>query len=162
MQDKVGRGELEIQHEPTNKMWSDVLTKPKQGRLFYIMRAELMNCPVDYNDASKAALNHPKLLPREDEGVTTSTLDKAVLKKAVFDSYMSISKQSSPVKHQRSVFGDLSYNGLPGVKKGASASSRVHMKHAPVGAQYPAHIARTRFESIQAGWIPPEYQVPIQ
>ena len=34
VKDKVNRGELEIQHESTNKMWSDVLTRPKQGRPF--------------------------------------------------------------------------------------------------------------------------------
>ena len=96
--DMVNRGELEIQHEPTKRMWSYVLTKPKQGRRFYVMRAHLMNCPVDYDNAAKAALIHPKLLPR-NEGATTSALDKAVIKKAVFDAYMLMSKQSSPVKH---------------------------------------------------------------
>ena len=83
-------------------MWSYMLTKPKQGRPFYVMRAELMNCPVDYDDAAEAALTHPKLLPR-DEGATTTALDKSVLKKVVFDSYISMSKQTNPVKHQRSV-----------------------------------------------------------
>ena len=76
------------------------------------MRAELMNCPVDYDDAAEAALTHPNLLPR-DEGTTTTELDKSVLKKVVFNcSYISISKQNSPVKHRRSVLGDLSSKGL--------------------------------------------------
>ena len=122
-----------------------------------------MNCPVDYDDAAKAALTHPKLLPHKDEGATTSALDKAVLKKVVFDSYMLMCKQNSPVKHRRSVVGDLSNKGLPVVKNGASASSRAHLKHAPVGARYHAHVARMRFEeSIQTGWIPPKYRVPTQ
>ena len=57
-----------------------------------------MNCPVDYDDAAEAALTYPKLLP-QDEDATTSTLDKSVLKKAAFDSYISMSKQNNPVKH---------------------------------------------------------------
>jgi hypothetical protein len=29
-------------------MWADVLTKPLQGAKFRLMRAFLMNCPIDY------------------------------------------------------------------------------------------------------------------
>jgi hypothetical protein len=35
---------------PTHEMWADVMTKPLQGMAFKIMRAELMNCPVNYED----------------------------------------------------------------------------------------------------------------
>ena len=31
-------------------MWADVLTKPLQGAKFRLMRAFLMNCPIDYYD----------------------------------------------------------------------------------------------------------------
>ena len=31
-------------------MWADVLTKPLQGAKFRLMRAFLMNCPVDYQE----------------------------------------------------------------------------------------------------------------
>jgi len=48
------------------------------------------------------------------------------------------------------LLGDLSNKGLPGVKKGASEPSGVHLKHAPAGAQYSAHVARERYESILA------------
>ena len=139
-------------------MWSDVLTKPKQGRPFYIMRAELMNCPDDYDDAAEAALTHPKLLPR-NEGAATTAVDDSVLKKAVFDSFMSMPKQTDPVKHRRSVLGDPSNQGLPGGKKGSRKPSGAHQKHAPTGARYPAHVARVRYQSILAGWKTPEYQV---
>ena len=60
------------------------------------------------------------------------------------------------------LLGDLGNWGLPGVKKGSSKPSGAHMKHAPAGARYPAHVARARYESILAGWIPPEYRVPRQ
>ena len=53
------------------------------------------------------------------------------------------------------VLGELGNKGLPGVKKGTSAS-------APAGARYPAHVACKMYESILAGWIPPEYRVPPQ
>ena len=60
------------------------------------------------------------------------------------------------------VLGDLGNQGLPGVKKGSSKPSGAHLKHAQAGARYPAHVARARYESILAGWIPPEYRVPRQ
>ena len=31
-------------------MWADVLTKPLQGAKFRLMRAFLMNCPLDYSE----------------------------------------------------------------------------------------------------------------
>jgi hypothetical protein len=42
--------ELDLQYCPTEHMWADVLTKPLQGAKFRLMRAFLMNCPVDYQD----------------------------------------------------------------------------------------------------------------
>ena len=41
-------GELDLQYCPTEQMWADVLTKPLQGAKFRLMRAFLMNCPLDY------------------------------------------------------------------------------------------------------------------
>ena len=41
-------GELDLQYCPTKQKWADVLTKPLQGAKFRLMRAFLMNCPVDY------------------------------------------------------------------------------------------------------------------
>ena len=43
-------GELDLQYCPTEQMWADVLTKPLQGAKFRLMRAFLMNCPIDYSD----------------------------------------------------------------------------------------------------------------
>eukprot|EP00804_Cyclotella_cryptica_P016577 CCRYP_020528-RE/>CCRYP_020528-RE protein AED:0.38 eAED:0.38 QI:0/-1/0/1/-1/1/1/0/519 len=42
IKDVVDRGEAEIQHCPTKEMWSDILTKPKQGKDFLDMRARLL------------------------------------------------------------------------------------------------------------------------
>ena len=38
--------EVSIKHKPTNKMWSDVLTKPKQGKPFRQDRTMTMNIVV--------------------------------------------------------------------------------------------------------------------
>ena len=41
-------GELDLQYCPIEQMWADILTKPLQGAKFCLMRAFLMNCPIDY------------------------------------------------------------------------------------------------------------------
>ena len=54
--DKVSKGELTIEHQPTEKMWSDVLTKLKQGTGFRQDRAVLMNVGKDYGDEKERVL----------------------------------------------------------------------------------------------------------
>ena len=52
--DKIAQGDLKLEYCPTEKMWSDGHTKPKQGLAFREDRAMVMNCPVDYfEDESK-------------------------------------------------------------------------------------------------------------
>jgi hypothetical protein len=62
VKDKIEKGELKIEHQPTEKMWSDVLTKPKQGRGFKQDRAILMNVEEDYDDDKERLRTHPSLL----------------------------------------------------------------------------------------------------
>ena len=50
VKDKVDQGEVTIHHKPTDEMWIDVNTKPKQGRPFRVNRSHIMNCPVDLPD----------------------------------------------------------------------------------------------------------------
>ena len=50
VKDKIDKGEFEVHHEPSERMWSDMLTKPKQGMAFRVDRSHLMNVPEDYND----------------------------------------------------------------------------------------------------------------
>ena len=54
-----------IEHQPTEKMWSNVLTKPKQGAGFRQDRAVLMNVEEDYNenDEKEQALAPATMLP---------------------------------------------------------------------------------------------------
>jgi hypothetical protein len=40
--------ELDLRYCLTELMWADILTKPLQGAKFCLLRALLMNCPVDY------------------------------------------------------------------------------------------------------------------
>eukprot|EP00956_Cyclotella_meneghiniana_P035517 scaffold115573_cov38-Cyclotella_meneghiniana.AAC.1 len=78
IKDKVDSGEVEVQHQPTDKMWSDVLTKPKQGTAFKRDRAMLMNCIEDYDDDEEASRTHPQLLPKKKDPVDPSTVTKTL------------------------------------------------------------------------------------
>ena len=52
--DKIAQGDLELEYCPTDKMWVNGHTKPKQGLPFRQDQAMVMNCPVDYfEDKSK-------------------------------------------------------------------------------------------------------------
>ena len=50
IKDRVDEGEVKVFDCPTDQMWGDVMTKPLQGTAFRVMRAELMNCDVNYED----------------------------------------------------------------------------------------------------------------
>ncbi len=47
-------GEIKVLDCPAEEMWADVMTKPLQGTVFRIMRAELMNCPINYEDPEES------------------------------------------------------------------------------------------------------------
>jgi hypothetical protein len=57
-------GELDLQYCPTEQMWVDILAKPLQSANFCLMRAFLMNCPIDYSGVlSMAPTPVPTLVP---------------------------------------------------------------------------------------------------
>jgi hypothetical protein len=57
-------GKIDLQYCPTEQMWADVLTKPLQGAKFRLMRAFLMNCPIDYSeDQVITPTSNPTLSP---------------------------------------------------------------------------------------------------
>ena len=72
--DYSDRGEIKFSYLPTDKMWIDMHTKPKQGTPFRTDRAKLMNCPVNYDDDVERANTHPSLLP--ESGVQTSVIKR--------------------------------------------------------------------------------------
>ena len=51
IKDKVGHGEITIEHCLTKLMWTDINTKPKQGLVFRVFRGHIMGIPVDYKDS---------------------------------------------------------------------------------------------------------------
>ena len=50
IKDRVNDGEIKGVDCPTKEMSADIMTKPLQGTAFRVMRAELMNCNVNYED----------------------------------------------------------------------------------------------------------------
>ena len=54
IKDKVDSEEVKIVDCPAGVMWEDVLTKPLQGTAFRKMRAQFMNCAVEYIDGEEA------------------------------------------------------------------------------------------------------------
>ncbi len=53
IKDRVDDGEIKVIDCPTEVMWVDIMTKPLQGTVFCVMRAELMNCPVNYENPTE-------------------------------------------------------------------------------------------------------------
>jgi hypothetical protein len=84
IKDKVDQGEVNIQHQPTDKMWSDVLTKPKQGKGFRLDRSMLMNVPEVYNDEEERKKTHPKLISLA-QGLEQSVRQNSMLSRATSD-----------------------------------------------------------------------------
>ncbi len=66
MHDKIADGDLEVLYCPTEIMWANVLTKPKQGGPFCLDRSHLMNVPINYDDDAKRLNTHRLLLPSDE------------------------------------------------------------------------------------------------
>ncbi len=54
VKDKVNQGEVTIEHCPTEQMWTNINTKPKQGQVYCIFRGHVMGIPADYKDSDYA------------------------------------------------------------------------------------------------------------
>jgi hypothetical protein len=54
IKDKVDWYKITIKHCPTDQMWMDINTKPKQGTVFWVFRGHVMGIPADYNNRSFA------------------------------------------------------------------------------------------------------------
>ena len=66
VKDKIDQDDLEVEYEPTSRMWSNINTKPLQGQGFCDFRAPLMNIDSNYDDEKERLLTHPDLLPKID------------------------------------------------------------------------------------------------
>ncbi len=51
IKDKVDQGEITIKNCPTEQMWTDINTKPKQDLVFRVFRGHVMGIPADYKDS---------------------------------------------------------------------------------------------------------------
>ena len=63
---------MEIEHCPTDKIWADVLNKPKVGRPFRLDRSYLMNLAVDCDKDLEILQTHPDLLPKAEQFLANS------------------------------------------------------------------------------------------
>jgi hypothetical protein len=69
IKDRVNSGEIRVIDCPAEEMWANVLTKPLQGMAFRIMRAQLMNFPINYEDEEEKT--QTRLMPvRSSKSVT--------------------------------------------------------------------------------------------
>ena len=80
VKDCVDRGELTVEHMPTDKTWADINTKPLHGKGFWVMRAQLMNVPEDYDDEEERRCTPTSLLPSGD---STAQLEQPISKNKV-------------------------------------------------------------------------------
>ena len=60
IKDWVDNGEIKVIDCPAEEMWADILTKPLQGMAFQTMRAQFMNCAVNYEDLSNKPIKTHK------------------------------------------------------------------------------------------------------
>ncbi len=51
---------------PTEIMWANVLTKPKQGGSFCLARSHLTNLPINYDNNTNCLETNPFLLPLDE------------------------------------------------------------------------------------------------
>ena len=100
-----------MQYCPTEKMWCDVLNKPKQGSPFLEDRSMLMNVPVKYDDEEERKITHKDLLPQPED-----------------DYNLAFPELKQPEKASRSVLGDIGNkkrDRAPGTKRSKDGGKTV-------------------------------------
>ena len=71
VKDKINQGKIMLAHCPTDQMWTDINTKPKQGAVFRKLRGQVMGIPSDYDDNHFASPVLPTLVPTLDPSSST-------------------------------------------------------------------------------------------
>ncbi len=85
--DQIAQNEITIEHCPTEQMWMDINTKPKQGAVFQEFRGQVMGISGDYVDSifehSSIYLRPPNspvgYKPRDPTAEPTLNTDKSML-----------------------------------------------------------------------------------
>ena len=113
IKDKVDSGEAELQRCPTDRMWSDVLTKPKQGSPYRQLRAEVMNVPVDYDDDVEGRDTPVVLIFTKDELANGAGKRSIMLVKAQPKNYV----RETPSKQENSVQKLTGTRAQPGARQ---------------------------------------------
>ena len=101
VKDCVDRGELTVEHMPTDQMWSNINTKPLQGKGFHVMRSQLMN--VAENSDGK-----------EERRSTPTSLLSSGDSTAQYEQPITIIKAQPGSSYCRSVLdGTVAFGGTP-------------------------------------------------
>ena len=67
---KITKVEIDVEYWPTEKMWCDILNKPKKGSPYRLDKIQLMNVTVDYDNQVESKDNHPTILnTKKDNGI---------------------------------------------------------------------------------------------
>ena len=75
--DKIAQREVDVEYCPAEKMWCDILNKPKQGPSYRLERSHLINVPIEYDDNVERRCTHPALLDKgDDDDVIVLPLDQ--------------------------------------------------------------------------------------
>ena len=137
------QGDLEIQHKGTDKIWADVNTKPTQGKIFRVMRGEVMGVSAEYDNNVERRHTHPPYMPKiESEWILAADGD-------ILEKFTIVVPARSPTKKSKNgiMRGDRSKSILSRVKPTAKRRSVLaDNKYAPgseskwkhVSARFPA------------------------
>jgi hypothetical protein len=112
IKDRVDDGKIKVFDCPIHKMWAYVMTKPLQGMAFKVMRAELMNCPVNYED--------PEVEMDKDKTNKHMTAQKTVTWKSVV---------ATPFKTPQECVGHNRMSRTKPVRTDAWAKLCIHVEH---------------------------------
>ena len=131
--DKVFIGYPEIQHKGTDEIWTNVNTKPTQGKRFRFICGHVMGIPEDYYDNVELRRTYLLFLPKiESERLSAmhgEVLEKSAIivpakrptKRANKIKNVSSPPRAMPVVKRRSVLGEGKYS--PGVGPAWKAGS---------------------------------------
>ena len=89
--DKIANGDYKVIYCPSEIMWVDVRTKPKQGGPFCLDRSHCMNVPINYDDNAEHLKIHPLLLPSDERPINPKQTKDQL--------------QKTQIIHSRSVLG---------------------------------------------------------
>ena len=144
VKDHQERGEIEVKYEPTGKMWSDILTKPKQGKVFREFRGHLMNIPEDYDDEVERKNTHPDLLPKQDDENPHGSQHRDTLRKAVGTDVPMTRRTIKASGHRRSVLSDRdsSERDSSEMRTPRSLATKYDTELARLSTKYDTELAR--------------------